>query len=320
MFKTFELRASDLFQISKVGFRILICGWIVASAIDSHAAIIFLKGSDKPLHVRTIRESETTIVVGVREANGTFTERILERRNIDQFIPTVSPARLAELDPAKPALYRDYAEELAEKKADPDARDAAIRLYLIAAHLDPKGLGRSALLGMVSLARSVDEERRFRAMAYVLDPKHDRRVLKMSASTANAGGGAVEGREDLLSALQTLRQGNRTIARRFAERPSVIAAFNHYTGSFSRDDFLAACASPEALDDATLARIIRYELEITGGRTSLPAADESDGAKWSSTLSAGDTSPEPALTLQTLTEFDPEKSVYRDGNWVMPSM
>ena len=286
--------------------------------VRSDAALIFLKGSDEPLHVRTIRESETTIVVGVPNASGTFTERILERRNIDQFIPTVSKDRLAKLDPAQPTLYRDYAEELAEKKIDPDARDAAIRLYLIAAHLEPEGLGRSALLGMVSLARSRAEERRFRAMAYLLDPKHDRRVVK-EATSAATGGGSAEGRDDLLSALRSLRQGDRRVAQRMAQRPSVIAAFNHYAGNFSRDDFLTACDSADSLDNAMLARIIRYELEITGAKTSLDDSEEPDkSAGWSATLSSGNTVPAAALTLDSLTEYDPKASVYRDGKWVTP--
>ena len=103
-----------------------VCALAIAACLSGFRAdgtILFLKGSDDALHVRTIRESETTIVVGVRGPDGTFTERIFERRNIDQFIPTVSKSRLAELDPAQPTLYRDFAEELAEKKVDPDARD-----------------------------------------------------------------------------------------------------------------------------------------------------------------------------------------------------
>ena len=292
---------------------------VCLSGFRADGAILFLKGSDDALHVRTIRESETTIVVGVRGPDGTFTERILERRNIDQFIPTVSKSRLAELDPAQPTLYRDFAEELAEKKVDPDARDAAIRLYLIAARLDPDGLGRSALLGMVSLARSPREERRFRAMAYLLDPKHDRRVLKDS-TVASPGASAAEGRDDLLAALRTLRQGNRRIAKRMAERPNVIAAFNRYSGGFSREDFLAACESADSLDNVALARIIRYELAITGAKPATGVESETDsGPRWSATLNADDNSAIPELSLESLTEFDPERSVFRDGKWVKPN-
>ena len=318
VFAAFDFRFVDLFRISNFGFAALILSVVFLGPAHSHAALIFLKGSDEPLHVRTIRESEATIVVGVPNADGTFTERILERRNIDQIIPTVSKERLAKLDPAQPTLYRDYAEELAEKKIDPDARDGAIRLYLIAAHLEPEKLGRSALLGMVSLARSRAEERRFRAMAYLLDPKHDRRVLKDATPVSTSSGGA-EGREDLLSALRSLRRGDRRVAQRMAQRPSVIAAFNHYAGSFSREEFLAASESVDSLDDASLARIIRYELEITGAKTALGSSEDTDsGAGWSATLSGSNTAAIPALTLTTLTEFDPQACVYRNGKWIVP--
>ena len=317
MFETFGFRVSDLFRISIFGLRSLVFVLVVAPWATSHAAIIFLKGSDEPLHVRTIREGDTTIIVGVPEANGTFTQRVLERRNIDQFIPTVSKERLAELDPARPTSYRDFAEELAEKKIDPDARDAAIRLYLIAAHLAPDELGRSALLGMVSLARTAEEERRFRAMAYLLDPRHDRSLLKAAGDSSRASD-ASPGRSELLSALQTLRQGQPRIAERMASRPSVIAAFKHYSGSLSHDDFLAACDASRELDDVTLARIISYELEVLGGKTTEPEAGEADSGGWSATLSAGDTSPVPSLTLESLTEYDPAACVFRDGKWVKP--
>jgi len=46
-------------------------------------------------------------------------------------------------------------------------------LYLIAAYRNPQELGRSSLLGMTALARTPAEERRFRAMTYLLGDDHD---------------------------------------------------------------------------------------------------------------------------------------------------
>lgn len=300
----------------------LALSFLLAWASHANAAILFLKGTSDALHVRTIRETDTSIVVGVPQADGAFVERVIDRRIVDQFIRTVSTERLTSLDPAKPAMYRDYAEELAEKKIDPDARDAAIRLYLIAAHLDADNLGRSALLGMTSLARSPAEQRKFRAMVYLLDPKHDRSVLRADTPAAAASTSAeeAEGRENLIAALRLLRQGNRRVARRMATRPSVEAALRRWGREFSRDDFLAACDSSEDLDSATLARVIRFELALLGAEdASKPAEADGKSAGWSATLAAGDTAPAPTLTLKSLTEFDPELCVYRDGKWVKPS-
>lgn len=291
---------------------------VVISVASADAAILFLKGSDEPLHVRTIRENETSILVGVPQADGSLDERLIERRMIDQWIPTVSSERLAALDPDKPAMYRDYAEELAEKKIDPDARAAAIRLYLIAAYLEPDNLGRSSLLGMTSLARSPGEERRIRAMAYLLDPKHDRSVLK-SASSVREGPDENADRQALIDAVRLLRQGKHRVAERIARRPGVAAAFARYGRTFSREEFLDACNAPAAIDNTTLARLIHFELQLTGAKTGGSDSGEADAApSWSATLESGNVDPVPALTLQTLTEFDPEKCVYRDGKWVQP--
>ena len=49
----------------------------------------------------------------------------------------------------------------------------ALRLFLIAAHLDPQKLGPSSLLGMSLLASTPAEVRKYRAMAFLLDPKGD---------------------------------------------------------------------------------------------------------------------------------------------------
>jgi len=61
-----------------------------------------------------------------------------------------------------------------KKKLDPEARQMAVRLFQIAAWLDPAKTGRGALLGLVSVAHSGEEEARFRAAAYLFDPRHDK--------------------------------------------------------------------------------------------------------------------------------------------------
>src|SRR5206468_9849498 len=96
------------------------------------------------------------------------------------FIITVSPERLAALDPSKPQDYREYAEELAEKQRDPEARDTAIRLYAIAAARGDDNLRHSALLGLIALARNPDEERLFRAAGYRFDSGHELTILTAS--------------------------------------------------------------------------------------------------------------------------------------------
>ena len=80
-----------------------------------------------------VREDARSIVVRQPLPGGKNRESSFLKKDLDELIITVSPQRLSELTPDKPALYSEYAEELAEKQRDPEARDAAIRLYAIAA-------------------------------------------------------------------------------------------------------------------------------------------------------------------------------------------
>ena len=301
------------------------CLWaaLIAVAPPAHAALLFLKGFDAPQHVLTIRETDANLVVGVPQPDGTFVERVVERANIDQLIHTVAADRLAALDPARPAMYRDYAEELAEKRVDPDARRAAIRLYLIAAWLAPAELGRSSLLGMTALARTPAEDRKFRAMAYLLDPRHDPSVLVVAAGGASAtsdGGAAEDGemRQQLGGALRLLRQGNGRIAERMVDRPSVRAALAKYGGPLTPDEFVKACRASGELEPALMARLLRLEIELLGGGAAAPATAESGRPNWSAAVDRGG-APAASLTLETLTEFNPRECVYVDGAWKQPA-
>ncbi len=150
------------------------------------AVIVFLKGQDEPIRGYFVRENEHVVVLQQLQTDGSTQERIVSRSEIEDVIKTVDSARLEALRPENPDGYREYAEELAEKSKDPDAQVTAIRLFLIAAYLQPQRLGRSCLLGMVPLARQGTEQRHFRAMAYLLDPTHDPETTDDAAADQHA--------------------------------------------------------------------------------------------------------------------------------------
>jgi hypothetical protein len=207
---------------------------------------------------------------------------------------------------------------LAEKKADPDARAAALRLYVIAAHLDPDKLGRSSLLGMTALARTPQEERRIRAMSYLLDPAHDASALKQETRvTVAASDDEAAARESLLSMVRSLRRGQASIARRQAERKEAAPLFEKFGRGMTQQEFLALCRAAPPLPPDRLARLIRWELALEGAATE-EAKSPSELPSWSSAIATGDDKPIRPLTLETLTEFDPRLSIYRDGKWVTP--
>lgn len=208
------------------------------------AVLVFVKGEDRPIRGYLVREDEEELVINRPEADGTTTEQvIIARADIDDVIRTVSADRLESLQPSDPDTYREYAEELAEKKKDPDAHITSLRLFLIAAYLAPERLGRSCLLGMVPLARSDVEKRRFRAMAYLLDPAHDPGTLSLPVETT-PGNPELDGEQakSVLRALRLLRQGKRNAAKTLARRVNLEENLSKLTSTITYDEFEAGCA------------------------------------------------------------------------------
>lgn len=155
----------------------------------------------------------------------------------------VSDERLAALRPEDPDGYRAYAEELSAQREDPAAHSTAIRLYQIAAHLDPPRLGHSCVLSMIPLARSPQEERRFRAMAYLLDPAHDAAVLQAAEAQASQSAELDPRRaQSLLKPLRALRQGNPRDALALARRYKLQERLPLLSDTITYEEFERACA------------------------------------------------------------------------------
>src|SRR6185295_19335283 len=166
-------------RISLVMTFLVAALWFVQPAF---AVVVYKKGSNKPIAGYLVRQNGNEVVVRDESSSG-LKEIVIPRSEIEDFIETVSAERLAALSPSRPQEYREYAEELAEKKLDPEARQTAVRLFQIAAWLDPAKTGRGALLGLVSVARPGEEEARFRAAAYLFDPRHDKALLRQTSAT-----------------------------------------------------------------------------------------------------------------------------------------
>ena len=247
---------------------------------------------------------------------------------IDRPLVAVCPDRLGRLHPDDPDAYRDYAEELVARRHDPEARQTGLRLYLIAAWLEPERLGRTCLLGMLALARDSAEERRFRAMAYLLDPHGDRSVLKHAPaagspdrSSDNAGRRSAglartnsddAGRQGLLRAIQAMRRCQHRVALQIADRPSVQEALAPFAHLLCLDQFRGIRGE---VPPKMLRKLLMIEWELTRGGDPT-AGDEDPHTCWSQLAHQRDTV--RPLALETLTEFNPRECVYRDGRWVQP--
>jgi hypothetical protein len=264
-------------------------------------AIVLLKGADEPVAGIIQSQDENHIVIQQQLPDGKSRMRDILRSEIEDVILTV---------------YRDYAEELAEKRRDPEAAAVSLRLYLIAAYLAPESLGRSSLLGMLNLADSPAEERKYRAMAYLLDPQHDKRILREAGQAAPTTDAADEETTTMLiAALRAARRGDQRTLANMLKRPSFREALQQWPSGLSYDEFANL---PEELPPETLARLLQLELVLS--RQSRPEGpeDEEQSASWSWIVQRDGTEPVPSLTLETLTQYDPRDCVFRDGKWIRP--
>ncbi len=309
---------------ARPGLTLLLLGWLLVGLLAGpvYGVIIFTKNSPQPIAAYLVAEAPDKITIRQPLPGGKFRERVLLRSQIEDLIVTVSPKRLGELRPDVPKGYRDYAEELAEKRRDPDARRAAMRLYLIAAHLAPGQLGRSSLMGMADLAETPDDEKKFRAMAYLLDPGHDRQLLKQPDRTVKLPAAAApQSQQAVMAALRLLRQGHydRALQQGFLVKD----AFEGFGQHVTYGEFAEVCRRrpPSGIPEDLLRRILELELGVADAANVLGAADPAQKASpksWSRILTLGGDRPVPSLSLETITEFDPRKCLFRNGRWVEP--
>ena len=288
--------------------------------------------------------------------DGARRQRTISRSDVTDVIRPVSAKRLEGLSPASPNDYRLYAEELAVKRKDPEAREMAIRLYLIAAFLEPEKLGRGSLLGMAKLAYSPAEATRFRAMAFLLDPAHDRRVLVAPKPGNDLPVDAMA--DDMLVVVRLLRTGRKPEAKRWlAEKPALQARLESMAPPETVEQLLnSACLACEngfvncpgcdgtgkagagRCTQCVIGRrsIGRVRCDRCGGKFKAPplTREQLKGLvavelmvagklrapvsplKWSSKV-AGE-KPARDLNLRSITAYDPQLHLFRDGKWVAP--
>lgn len=332
---------------------LLLTAGLAASVLTEpvHAVLIELVPSGKQVAGYLVSRDDKKLSLRRRPGEKEKVEEF-ERAKI-KIIHEVDQARLGALTKEKPKEYRDYAEELAEKQADPEARDLAVRLFLIAAYLDRENLARGCLLSMSNLAPPA-EARKYRAMAYLLDPRHDRTVLQVYQPEKPSEAA----RANYVLALQHFRRGLYAEALRYAAKEGVADFFDSAPGLMNYQTFVATCKGGECktckgrgailcprcngkgilggmicndcnrqgrlvcpdcnrgkreLTDDQLRLILRAEYEEASAGQSNPAAES-----WSTLLGNYRPTPVPALTLETLTEYDPRQCVFRGGKWVEP--
>jgi hypothetical protein len=202
-----------------------------------------------------VNDDGTSLKVRIPGPDGKDTYGEYPRANI-KVIHELDVKRLEGLSRASPKAYRDYADELASHKADPEARYYAMRLYLIAARLAPAELGSSCLLRMSTLAGTPAEARRCRAMAFLLDPKADAKILDTEAAKpAPPSPLPARALDDFTKAMQLFRRGQIQMARETVQRAGVDKVFQMAPGKLDLTTFHQWCtdaACPRCREDGTV--------------------------------------------------------------------
>ena len=308
------------------------------------------------------------LVLRIPSDAGKPKEQAFDRSKI-KIIHQIDRGTLGKLTRDNSEAYRKYAEQLAKHPDDPEAVDTAMRLFLIAAYLDPAKQGRGCLLAMSELAPNPADARKYRAMAFLLDGKKDPSLLKLDARAQTSIPEAAW--KSFQQALRKYRNGEVIDARELAKAKGVAGCFLALPGIMDQETFIEACTDaicPQckytnrektrcatcngkgkdsftlqpcatckgrgvvrcpACDGSGVNRtrlaehveaMVRAELAALNRQVpDAPAAGKrADAANWSSALSNPQMTPIPTLTLETITDYDPRKCVFRNGTWVAP--
>lgn len=288
---------------------------------DALGAVVYIKGQKEPIAGFVESVDDMSIRLRIITPDGDELNRRILRSEIDLLLQPVSPGRLSQLSPDNPKAYREYAEELVEKKTDPEAVETAKRLFIIAAHLDPEAEGRSALLGMTPLMNDAQGVKQLRAMAYLIDPSHDASLLEGQQQQVTTGAALDDAlRQEVTKVLRMLRQGERADARQQLQREEIRSALRQGTSKITPDECLALvqglCPGCEQgkIPAYMLQKLVAAELELSSSQ----AASEVQ-PQWGFFLEGMFQKPLPVLSLAKAIGFDPRQCIYRDGVWVEPT-
>jgi hypothetical protein len=170
--------------------------------------------------------------------DATGREVVISRSDVAKIDRVVDPVKLEKLKPDNARAYYLLANEMALHAKDPEARETALRLYVIAADLDPVNLGFESLNRMSLFATSTEEARKYRALAFLLDRLNDKSLLQAKSTTGKA---ELQSFEHFLQALRMVRRGKTDKALEFAAKPGTAKHFELVPGFLDFPEFLQFC-------------------------------------------------------------------------------
>ena len=290
---------------------------LVAIERTSLADTIWLRGQTQPICGRFIDADDVKIVFRYhaksnrdRRTSGTVD---IDRAEIELMIRNIRPDQLSSLSPDDPDSYRLLAEELSSQLQDWEARDLAVRLYLIAATNSTDEKQLSALNGMINLARDEAEREEFKILRFLVSRSgaslpefnKDKQMAKLTAST----------RARVLDAVQAIRRGQGSRALQIINQADVQSALTtwEHVCTLSELNRMARANRPPM---AGLVKLMEIERQLVLVKQGIRPESNPffEDASWAG-QSAESAIPLTLPRLNSVTEFDPSRSVYFEGQW-----
>jgi len=221
---------------------------------------------------------------------------------------------LENLDPSMPGGYFELAEHVADTADSVNDRDLAIRLFALAATLDPDRWGHGSLLG-ISVLLEGDQDR-LRSVSALLELHDDARpnLLPRQEVVLGAESTAAVKAFDVISCIRT---GDSTRVRNLLQHGSGVREMlevyqDAVPGGMKRLLDRASARNAEVLlNEKEYIALLQVQSQLLGGRHET----------WAATLAVGLGRPLEDLSgaqLGSVLKMDLEKSSWRDGRWNVP--
>jgi hypothetical protein len=255
------------------------------------------------------------------EKPGMYEPRVFPRSDVRAMVVTVNRERLEALRPGEWSLWRDMADELAVQSADPEARDLALRLYLILARNAPEPMRKVAFSGAIEVAEQFPSReliRRIRVLAW-RESGGTGELPELPVSDQTPVVDAEEMRShsrQLARALHDYRTGDKGALQSLMRDRNFTANMSAFATVCTAEQ-LPSIAAREAPDFSETSILIRLELAALAFADGKPPADVTRESPWSVLVMQNRPAPVP-LDDSEIDGIDPLAIHFRDGKWYRP--
>lgn len=281
------------------------------------ADMLVLRDQSEPVFGLIDSEDDSVIrFAEFQQSDQSFTSREFNRQDVKSIVQTIDPDRLEKLSIDRLEDYRNYAEELHAFRADPVARQLAIRLVLVSMYHARKTNGNqelciSAASNLRQLARDDRERQRFELVARLYGRPADV-APQISDRTSDLQANS----ENILRFVQALRRERFDLAGGYLETLSQNDLL--HCVSLSEEDLQTAVLTRE-MDAGLRLKLLRTELAIRDGLAhQRDTSDDSSGSEFAESNSRKPQNIGWIPRLCDLTEFDLEATQFRNGRWERP--